>query len=89
MTTIHYKELNDFSSVKVEDVLVVEHGAGTSSRMRTAKVIRITKTQLICNDIYGNEQRYRIKDGKEVAAEGGRFGWVHHSHVRGIKVGDE
>lgn len=81
------RKLDNLSSVKIDDILVIEHGTGAISRIGTAKVMRLTKAQVICNDPWGNEQRYRIKDCLEVAAEGGKFGWVHHSRVIGVKVG--
>jgi hypothetical protein len=88
MTTIKYTELHDFSKVAVGDIVMVRYGAGTYAQVRPVKVSRITSTQLVCNDKYGNEERYRIHGGKQVGAEGGRFGWVHTNYAIGIEISE-
>ncbi len=83
---ITYKPLREFSSVKVDDKVFVQHGGGVTAYKAVETVIRLTKTQLICENKYGKQQRYRIKDGKQVAAEQGKWGWLHHSYIIGVCV---
>lgn len=77
--------MNTFETIVVGEQVVVQDG-GAMGGMRILKVERITKTQLVCRNKWDRIEKYQIKSGKEVGAEQGRFGWIHHSYLRGKAV---
>ncbi len=82
---VTYQKLYDFTSVKVDDVVIAEHGAGANAVHRTATVVRVTKTQIVCTNKWGQEERYMRKSGAMVGnGPRTKFSWVHDSSLLGI-----
>lgn len=66
----HDKQILDWSQLDVGDrVATVSYGR-MDERITLLTVTRLTPTQIVCKDHVGRESRFRIKDGRKVAAGG-------------------
>jgi hypothetical protein len=93
VTKVSYLKISNFSILKKDDVVYIEHNFSGNSRKAVADVIRTTKTLIIVRERIENRPdlpttKYHRSDGSDVRTESGRFAQFSWSNIIGkvIKV---